>query len=212
MSKFAHRSAVAAGLVALSLASTASWAASTKLEFKTFFDPTTAVTTDTKTLGYAVATLEMKDISGGVEFTLAQNKNAFPEKLGGTFLESLYLKGPSGTISNTLFDKISGASHNRTGFTKDGYSMNWDIDFLFLGEGDSVKFTIKGTGLDIGDFGSNIILDVGNVGKPYATGFLGLNDNVHFIGTQAIPEPGTYALMGLGLVGLTLAVRRRRQA
>jgi hypothetical protein len=53
------------------------------------------------------------------------------------------------------------------------------------------------------------MLEVAGVGKPYS-GFLGLNNVLHFVPT-VLPEPGTYALMGLGLLGMAL-VRRQPKA
>lgn len=218
MNKFVRQAVSAAGLVALGLASSASWAATATWEFKTFFDTSTASATDTKTLGYSIATLTAKDITGGVEFVLTQNNNAFPAKLGGTFVDALWLKGPNGSLKLdstdtplSLLGLTSGYSKN--GFKEEGYSFNWDIDFLDGGfsEGESAKFRITGTGVTLAAFGSTPMLDIDNVAKPYTSGFLGLNDNVHFIGTL-VPEPSTYAMLGLGLVGITCVARRRRAA
>jgi hypothetical protein len=221
MIKYVRQTAMAAGLVALSLASSATWAASVTYDFKTFFDTSTADPLDTKQFGTSIASLTLKDITGGVELTLTQNKNAFPEKFGGTFVDALYLNGPKGTFkldSNDQYMALFSGGYSSTQFTKDGYKFNWNIDFggNSFSEGESAKMTIKGTGVTVAAFKSVPMLDLDNVGKPYATGFLSLNDNVHFLGstagTPAIPEPGTYALLGLGLVGISFVARRRDAA
>lgn len=216
MSKFVRQSALAAGFVALGLASTASHAASATYEFKTFFDTSTSDPLDTKTLAYSVASLELRDITGGVELTLTQNNTAFPSKSGGTFVDALYLAGPNGSLKLNSRDQFLnwGSGYNSRSFTKDGYTYQWNVDFGGFSEGESAKLTILGTGVSVAKFGATPMLDIDNAGKPYATGFLGLSDNVHFVGklAPAVPEPSTYAMLGLGLAGVAFVARRRKSA
>jgi hypothetical protein len=221
MMKHLRRSAVAVGIAGLSLASSASWAASYTYDFKTFFDTSTALDLlDTKTLSYSVATLDITDITGGVQLTLKQLTNAFPAKTSaGTFIEALWLAGPNGTLKSTSGTALaagSGYSWLLPQIKDAGYTYQWNIDFASskFAENTTSTLTITGSGVTAAAFakaGTVPMIDLGNVGSPY-TGLLGLNTSVHFIGKlqPAIPEPGTYALMGLGLVGLVLA--RRRQA
>ncbi len=226
------RMAAAAGLAVLSMASSATWAASISYDFKTFFDTSTAVTTDTKTLNYSVASLTIADmVGGGVQVTLKQNVNAFAAKTSaGTFIDNLFL-GMSGaststkpSFANVSGTKYVGTTYSASGMTKDaGYKYNFDIDFEGLSltaggikEGAQSVFTIKGTGVTAAAFAKAqypVMIDLTNIGKPYNNSFLGLGaGNVRFIGTMSIPEPSTYALMGLGLVGIAAAARRRQQA
>jgi hypothetical protein len=222
MIKFVRQSAMAAGLVALSMASTASWAASgtATYEFKTFFDTSTPDALDTKTLNYSVATLKMTDLAGGngIELTLTQNNHAFASK-GGNFIDALYLAGPVGSFKLNSKDQMLSpfGGYSSHGFKVDNYTYQWDIDF-FVGsfsEGETAKLTILGNGLNVAKFGATPMLNLDNAGKPYATGFLGLSDNVHFVGTLAtapVPEASSYAMLGLGLIGLGFFARRRQQA
>jgi hypothetical protein len=224
MIKIARQSAIAAGIAALSLASTASWAASYTYDFKTFFDTsTTSDLLDTKTLDYSVASLTIADITGGVQLTLTQLNNAFPSGTGGTFAEALWLAGPKGTLkltsSNTSLALGSGYQSLFPLVKDAGYTYPWNIDFSSktFAEGETATLTITGTGVTAAAFakaGTVPMLDLGNVGKPYATTLFGitLNSDVHFIGklsTASVPEPSTYALMGLGLAGIAFARRRR---
>lgn len=230
MIKIVRQTALAAGFAALSLASSASWAASYTYDFRTFFDTsTTKDLLDTKTLDYSVGSLTINDINGGVELTLTQTANAFPAASGGTFIENLWLAGPKGTLKLTSTGQTLAFGSGYSSLfpiTKDaGYSYRWNVDFSSktFAEGETAKMTIMGTGVNAAAFakaGSVPMIDLGNIAAPYAIkgGFLGIGavNDVHFIGklpsTPAIPEPSTYALLGLGLIGMAFVARRRDAA
>ena len=223
--------AVTAGLIALAVASSANAAvanqASYTYDFKTFYDTSTVLNPfDTKTLGYSVASLTITDIKvgnvvTGVEISLKQNSTVFPAKTtAGTFLDGLWLNGDWGTVAAKSGTAASGGAtflSLPTIFKDGGYVYNGSIGFAGTGiaEGNTSVFTIKASGVTAYDFAksSNVpMIELLNVGGDYNT-FLS-NGKVSFVGTIApnIPEPGTYMLMGLGLVGVAVVSRRNRRA
>lgn len=223
--------AVATGLAAMAIASAANAAvvqqSSYTFDFKTFYDTSTIANPfDTKTLSYSVASMTITDIKvnnvvTGVEISLKQNGTAFPAKTtAGTYVDGLWLNGDWGTVAAKSGTAASGGATflSLPSIFKDGgYIYNGSIGFAGSGitEGSTSVFTIKASGVSAYDFAksSNVpMIELANVGGVYNTFLSG--GKVSFVGTIApqIPEPGTYVLMGLGLVGVALVSRRARRA
>jgi hypothetical protein len=234
MTQNLRKVAVAAGLAVMAIASSANAAVANKdtytWDFKTFYDTSTIANPfDTKTLDYSVASLTITNVKNngvitGVEVTLKQNSTQFPAKstLGGvTYVDGLWLNGDWGTVAAKpgTVAASGGATFLSlpTIFRDGGYIYNGSIAFAGNGiaENATSVFTIKGSGVTAYDFAksSNVpMIELINVGGAYNTILSG--GKVSFIGAlpAAIPEPSTYALMGLGLVGMALASRRARKA
>lgn len=204
--------------VAAALASAMSAnAAIYQTEFKTFYDPTTWYNpTDTQVFGQSVASLKVEDIAGGAKLTLTFLDTNFPSTSKGLYLDQLMLGGSStATISKVSGDTFAGKQY-RSGFnTPELDRRNWDVNYTdgAFKEGETSTFTIKGTGVTAQSLvGVAPILEIANVGSPYNAPF-GLNKTVRFIGSVVVmPEPSTYALMALGLVGIAFTARKRKAA
>lgn len=225
MTQLHRQTFVAVALAALGMVSSSAWAASYTIDFKTLFNTATAGDLyDTKTLPFSIAKLTISDLAdgSGVQLTLKQNSHVFDSLNGaGNYIDALWIKGPGGALSSVSGAALeSGAGYSAASLIKDvGYGYNWNIDFAgsSFAEGQTAVLTLTGSGLTATTFANfakatPIMLSLGNVGGNYGVAELG--NTVHFVGNlpvavTPVPEPGTYALMGVGLVGIA-ALRRRR--
>lgn len=206
----------AAVALAAMAAATAASAATFNYEFKTFYDTSTILNPfDTKTLDYSVAKLAISDVAGGVQLKLTFNDTAFPAARGGLSLDELWLAGPNGALQRSSGAALQDSDYYKYGFLTENGKYNWDIDFkdgAFV-EGSTAILNLIGGGVTLEALtsGNAPMIELSGVGKPYS-GLFGLNSNVRFVGSPIpVPEPSTYALMGLGLVGIALASRKKRQ-
>ena len=80
----------------------------------------------------------------------------------------------------------------------------YDLSNGFLGSYDLTALYVNGAGGLTGNVHKLVFVDTGNDGHVF--------DNLTFptIPPTEIPEPGTFALLGLGLIGLGITLRRRR--
>ena len=105
-----------------------------------------------------------------------------------------------GTVNNFAlwnFSTITGT----TAYAGPGNYVN-DISGLSLTTDGFTKFSQALGLLSLGKAAMNGITDYGTIHST-------LNTTLDLGGTPAIPEPSTYALMGLGLVGVAFAARRK---
>jgi PEP-CTERM motif len=204
---------VAAALVSAVSANAAVY----QTEFKTFYDPSTWYNpTDKAVFDTSVASLKVEDIAGGAKLTLSFIDTNFPSTSKGLYIDQLMLSGTqSATISKVSGDTFSGKQYRSGFYTPELDRRNWDVNYTdgAFKEGETSSFTIKGNGVTAASLlAAAPVLELANVGAPYNAPF-GLNKTVRFIGSAVLlPEPSTYALMGLGLVGIAFVARKRKAA
>lgn len=108
-----------------------------------------------------------------------------------------YTSSTAATV--TVYDGLDGTGNVLGTITVDAQHTNNCV-------GDPSGTFCNWTNIGVAFAGTARSIDFG--GTANQTGF----DNITFGSSTALPEPGTYALMALGLAGIGLTARRRRQS
>lgn len=108
-----------------------------------------------------------------------------------------YTSSTAATV--TVYDGLDGTGNVLGTITVDAQHTNGCA-------GDPSGTFCNWTNIGVAFAGTARSIDFG--GTANQTGF----DNITFGSSTALPEPGTYALMALGLAGIGLTARRRRQS
>jgi len=167
-----------------------------------------------------VATLSLLETGTGVQFTLSST-----DRPGDSFINQLWYAYNGPALDPTTFLASGGTTPvasfdfdgTTNGHTEAGYSplrinVKWpnaaNAD-RFL-EGESSEWTIPGT--TITNFTTAFVTDGPQKPSP-EFGVLSINalpgGSSNWVAAAAVPEPGTWAMLTAGLIGLCAMVRRR---
>ncbi|MFN0183013.1 MAG: PEP-CTERM sorting domain-containing protein [Aquabacterium sp.] len=118
------------------------------------------------------------------------------------------------TDTQIIYDYQSASTWSSSGVSLNTAGLYIDNGNLlsFVGAPSITSVTVDGS-TNMGGFGAgNVTFNAGAVAVSWAN--LSFDDNTQVVLNinTMVPEPGTYALMALGLVGVAAVARRRRQA
>jgi len=204
---------LAAAAIAMATAASTASAAVFQYQFKTYYDGSTINPLDTKVFPSIVAGMTVSDIAGGASVSLHFKDTLLPDASSTQkmALDRLWMSGPAGTATKLTGDTFAASRSSFGSSLPDNVfeTRNWTVDYsTAFNEGETSTFKITGTGVTASSLLTKApVIEIDNVGGTYGKW---TSKSVRFIGTVApIPEPSTYVLMGLGLVGVAFAARRK---
>lgn len=145
-----------------------------------------------------------EDVSiGGValDSLSGQTNPTFTVNQGDSLTFTVHGEGAGGDVINAWFTGLTGVAPNQ-------------VSFAFSGGHEVFNYTL--TFANAGTYLANVLLDIPSSTPDYVTpqGYQVDTANFDFqvdVLTSAVPEPGTWAMMILGLGGVGAALRSRRQ-
>ena len=140
---------------------------------------------------------------GGFAVGNSNSDIAYTFNVDGSIVTSNFFDGGAGSPTPVLFSTNEGNDLSADGFLAAGDTVAFEggngNEFL----SDSVVFT-PSTVIGVGD---TLAVTVGDLGVGIPAGEA-LTFNVNIVGTAAVPEPSSFAVIGLSGIGLML--RRKR--